>query len=124
MILISITLCTDLVQFENLVRQLKLAGASLEESDLLAELFLILSAHFDPLVTAKERFIAEETKLKETNINGDEIQGKMAFAGSKGRNNRKFKGKCFKCNKVSHRASDCRVAVVQIASGFCFMADC
>ena len=67
------------LKFENLVRKLKLTGANLDENDVLTQLFLALPEIYDPLVTAlqnlddgklsvsvaKQRLIAEETKMKD-----------------------------------------------------------
>lgn len=50
------------VAFDDLVRQLKSAGAKLEESDLVSQLFLTLPDSFDPLVTALENL--DEANLK------------------------------------------------------------
>lgn len=134
---------SHLSAFESLVRQLKLAGVNMEEGDLLAQLFLTLPEKFDPLVTAlqnlddgkltfaiaKGRLLAEETKLNDRNQEeAHESKEKIAFA-SKKNFKKKFKGKCFKCNKFGHQAKDCRsgearsVSKLDNSKGFCFMAD-
>ena len=69
---------------EDLIRQLKLAGAKVEENDVISQLFVTLPESFDPLVTAlenlgedmkldvvRERLLAEE--IKKTN-SGHQIQ--------------------------------------------------
>jgi len=109
------------VVFENLIRQLRSAGATLSDDDVLAQFFLTLPEKFDPLVTAlqnisdsqlsfefaKERILAEETKLADRQQKDD--VNKTAFAGKKGFKKRpRFEGKCFKCGKYGHKANDCR----------------
>lgn len=107
--------------FEELIRQLKLAGAKLEENDIVSQLFATLPESFDPLVTAlenlgeenlkldvvRERLLAEE--LKKTDRAADSCQEKpAAFQGSKQKPG-KFTGKCNRCQKKGHKAKDCRV---------------
>lgn len=107
--------------FEELIRQLKLAGAKLEENDIVSQLFATLPESFDPLVTAlenlgeenlkldvvRERLLAEE--LKKTDRVADSCHEKpTAFQGSKQKPG-KFTGKCNRCQKKGHKAKDCRV---------------
>lgn len=44
-------MCSHLVVFEDLIRQLKLVGADLTEADLIVTLFGTLSESYDPLIT-------------------------------------------------------------------------
>lgn len=84
--------------FDELIRQLKSAGAKLEEGDLVSQLFVTLPESFDPLVTAlenleednltldvvRERLLAEELKKNDrmTDV-GEEVPA--ALVGSKQR---------------------------------------
>lgn len=121
--------------FENLIRQLKMAGATIDDSDLLAQFFLTLPEKFDPLVTAlqnvedgkltfnlvKERLMSEEAKLSDRNQ--EEVEQKTAFVGKKFNKSKKFNGKCFKCNKFGHKACDCKKSDARVAQNksVCFM---
>lgn len=49
--------------FDDLVRQLKTAGANLEDGDLVSQLFLSLPDSYDPLVTALENLREEDLNL-------------------------------------------------------------
>lgn len=49
--------------FDELVRQLKSAGAKLEEADMVSQLFVTLPESYDPLVTALENLGAKELTL-------------------------------------------------------------
>ena len=105
-------MATFLLKFENLVRKLKLTGANLDENDVLTQLFLALPERYDPLVTAlqnlddgklsvsvaKERLIAEETKMKDR-VMEKNLPEMSAFQGKK---KWQFNGKCFKCGKGGH----------------------
>ncbi|XP_073831640.1 uncharacterized protein [Musca autumnalis] len=101
----SDSIVAHVLTFENLVRQLKLAGATMEDSDVLAQLFLTLPEKYDPLVTAlqnmeggkldmnlvKERLIAEEIKLMDRS--DGVVDDKTAFSTRKFVKKKKFKGK-------------------------------
>ena len=137
------TMMGHLMVFEGLIRKLKLAGAKLEETDLLAQLFLTLPEKYDPLVTAlqntdesllkfnmvKEKLLGEETKLNDRH--GEDLTEKTAFAGKKQfKKFVRFNGKCFKCNKPGHRAKDCRQKEAQCVNAnkgsiknVCFMTN-
>ncbi|GBP08011.1 Copia protein [Eumeta japonica] len=107
------------MKFENLVRQLKLAGAKMENCDVLTQLFLTLPEKYDPLVTAlqnvddgkldlnlvKERLMSEEAKLSDRN--NETTEERMAFSSKKFKNKQKFKGRCFKCNKFGYQSKNC-----------------
>lgn len=108
-----------LVKFENLIRKLKLSGATIVENDILAQLFMTLPSKFDALITAlqtideqdltlnlvKERLLLEEIKLSDRQEHeSSDLHESSVFATKK-----KVKGKCFKCNKFGHKSSECRV---------------
>ena len=90
------SVASHLLTFENLVRQLKLAGCKMEENDVLTQLFLSLPEKFDPLVTAlqnlddgkltfsivKERLKSEELKLIECQEEED-VKETTAFSSKK-----------------------------------------
>ena len=137
------TMMGHLMVFEGLIRKLKLAGAKLEETDLLAQHFLTLPERYDPLVTAlqntdesllkfnmvKKKLLGEETKLNDRH--GEDLTEKTAFAGKKQfKKFVRFNGKCFKCNKPGHRAKDCRQKEAQCVNAnkgsiknVCFMTN-
>ena len=139
----SDSVVAHLATFENLVQQLKLSGTVMEESDMLAQLFLSLPEKFDPLVTAlqniedgklkfnmvKVRLIAEETKFSDRRI-GD-VKVNTAFSGKKKfKKSVKFQGKCFRCQSFGHKAKDCRNGNANSAKSnpgnnakVCFMAN-
>lgn len=50
-----------IMAFENLIRPLKMAGATMEDADLLAQFFLTLPEKYGPLVTALQN--VEDGKL-------------------------------------------------------------
>ena len=52
-----------LIKFDNLVRQLKAAGAKPSEGDLISQLFITLPASYDAVVTALENLAEEDLKL-------------------------------------------------------------
>lgn len=114
-----------LLVFEDLIRQLKTAGAKIEEADLVILLFQTLPDTYDPLVTAlenipeeelslevvKQRLLAEELKRTERHEDSGEVK-LAAFSGDKHRKPiskpMKFQGKCHKCGKRGHMKKDCR----------------
>ena len=117
------TVAAHVNTFENLVRQLKVAGAKMEESDVLAQFFLTLPEKFDALVTAlqsvdedkltlnkvKERMYLEETKFQERQKESESTI-KAAFVSKsveKKWDKPKFRGRCFKCNELGHKAHQC-----------------
>jgi len=137
------SIVAHLMAFDDLIRQLKMSGAKLEESDMIAQLFVSLPEKFDPLVTAlqnlenekltintvKERLILEETKLNDRQ--NEETDDKTAFSGKKMWKSKylrnKFQGKCFKCGKIGHKIKNCRQSEARSAQshnkgGVCFMA--
>lgn len=107
--------------FEELIRQLKLAGAKFEGNDIVSQLFATLLESFDPLVMAlenlckenlkldviRERLLAEE--LKKTNRVANSYQVKpAAYHGSKKKPG-KFTGKYNRCQKKGHKAKEYRM---------------
>lgn len=109
------------LEFDGLVRQLKSAGAKLDERDLVSQLFVSLPESYDPLITAlenikedeltlsvvKQRLLAEEAKR------GDRIEdhgvGKSGTVFVARKNNKfKFNGKYHNCGKMGHMKMNCR----------------
>lgn len=116
------SIVSHVMAFENLIRKLKLSGACVEESDVLAQLFLTLPDKYDPLVTAmqnmengqltfnivKERLISEEAKFLDRDQAN--VEEKAAFSSKKNAFRKakpRFNGKCFKCDKFGHKSKDC-----------------
>ena len=99
--------------FEDLIQQLKLAGAKVEENDVISQLFVTLPESFDPLVTALEN-LGEDLKLDvvRERLLTEELKqidrASVAFSGSKQKPD-KFLGKCNRCQKKGNKAKDCRV---------------
>ncbi|KXJ69949.1 hypothetical protein RP20_CCG025350 [Aedes albopictus] len=114
--------CATLLKFEDLVRQLRVAGSNLEESDVCAALSLTLPESFDPLMTALENLPENELtyELMKTRLLSDESkrldrihsneEKPTAFAGDqrKKQGGEKFNGKCHGCGKRGHMKKDCR----------------
>jgi len=109
-----------LLVFEDLVRQLKTAGAKLTEGDIISQLFVSLPDTFDSVVTAleniseseltlsqvKQRLLAEERKKVTREDKVDDGLKLTAFNMSKVK---AFKGTCHRCKKKGHKKKDCRV---------------
>lgn len=110
-----------LLVFDEFIRQMKTAGAKVDEADLVVLLFQTLPDSYDPLVTAlenvpekdlkievvKQRLLAEDMKRQERNDQDGEAKG-AAFSGDKTKKPFKFQGKCHKCGKRGHFKKDCR----------------
>lgn len=108
-----------LLAFDDLVRQMKTAGAKVDDADLVVLLFQTLPDSYDPLVTAlenvpeqdlklevvKQRLLSEDLKRQERNGGVGEAKG-AAFSGDKTK--KPFLGKCHKCGKRGHLKKDCR----------------
>lgn len=107
--------------FDDLIRQLLVAGAELKEPDMVVMLFGTLPESYDPLITAlenlgdddltldvvKQRLLGEEVKQHERHQDGTNEKS-TAFAGEKTRaRSKKFGGKCHKCGKKGHMKKDC-----------------
>ena len=107
-------------EFDELVRQLKNAGAKMEENDLVSQLFLTLPDSYDPLVTAleniqdkdlslemvKHRLLGEESKRVDR-VDYYVEENSTAFIGGSNQM-KKFKGRCYRCGKLGHMQKDCR----------------
>ncbi|XP_062539187.1 uncharacterized protein LOC134207491 [Armigeres subalbatus] len=68
------SLRAHLLKFEDLIRQLRVAGSNLEESDVCAALSLTLPESYDPLMTALENLPEDELtyEVKKTRLLSDE----------------------------------------------------
>lgn len=111
-----------LVCFDDLIRQLRVAGAELKEPDMVVMLFGTLPESYDPLITAlenlgdddltldvvKQRLLGEEVKQLDRHQDGTS-EKPNAFVGEKDRTTfKKFNGKCHRCGKKGHMKKDCR----------------
>lgn len=139
------TVSSHLMVFEKLLRELKVSGATLNDNDSIAQLFLTLPEKFDPLITSlqsledgkltlnlvKERLLSEESKFSDRHV--EDLQEKTAFIGKKNQKKHyKFQGKCTKCSKFGHKSKYCRQTETKsearsassaATGGVCFMAD-
>lgn len=126
------SLRNHLLQFEDLIRQLRVAGSKLEESDVCSALSLTLPESFDPIVTALENLPEDELtyELMKTRLQGEESkrmdrmqsyeEKPAVFLGNnKKPGNRKHNGKCHACGQKGHFKKDCRMnkADANVASG-------
>ena len=130
---------SHLLKFDGLVRELKGAGATPSEHDLVSQLFVTLPVSFDAVVTALEnlsdddlnmntvrtRLLAENQKLK--NRAAESVSSNVTAFTSKKKFKPKFNGKCNNCGKFGHKKVDCRLKATNTAaiskSGISFIAD-
>jgi hypothetical protein len=116
---------THFLKFDGTIRELKSAGASLEQSDVVCHLLLTMPPEYDTVVTAietlaseeltisfvKNRLLDEESKrLGSRQEKGKEASTSSAFVAPT--RNKKFDGrsklKCFNCGIIGHKKSECR----------------
>lgn len=109
-------LSTHLLKFEDLIRKLEAAGATVKEQDKLSYLFVTLPRNYDPVTSvlenipnlsfdgAKSKLLCEETKQKSR----DEFEH---MPGSLAAYRTKFKKKaqitCFACGEKGHKSYEC-----------------
>lgn len=116
----STSLQTHFLAFDRLVRDLKNAGGTMTESDMVCHLLLTLPENYDNLVTAietindeklsinfvKTRLLDEELKQKGTS-SFDTCESKnVAFYGNSGNY---FKFQCHHCGRRGHKRDACRL---------------
>lgn len=110
-----------ILSFDRLLRELRSAGAKLEDVDAVCHLLLTLPSSYDNIVAAletvaadkltlefvKSRLMDEEMKRKHLQSKQEEVEvGKAAFSGNmRNRNNLK----CYNCGKRGHKRSECRL---------------
>jgi hypothetical protein len=116
---------THFLKFDGTIRELKSAGANLEQSDVVCHLLLTMPPEYDTVVTAietlaseeltisfvKNRLLDEESKrLGSRQEKGKEASTSSAFVAPT--RNKKFDGrsklKCFNCGIIGHKKSECR----------------
>lgn len=116
--------------FDELVRQLKDAGAKLTDLDQVSQLFISLPASYDVVTTAienleekqltlatvKSRLLAEEQKRHGRDgssfvLNRSDGMALAARSGKHKKDDReniwKFSGKCYDCGAIGHKRSSC-----------------
>lgn len=100
-------------KFDSIIRELEGAGCKLEESDKVCHLLLTMSSKYEQVITAIEtvnsdismdfvrsRLLDEELKLKGKDKHGS-IKDEVVFKAN-------TNIVCYKCNKIGHKAIDCR----------------
>lgn len=114
-------------RFDELIRQLKGAGATVSELDAVSQLFISLPSSYDVVTTAMEnlgddqlkldtvkaRLLAEEQK-RSGRESGSFVDGVSDGSGSafaakpvRSKEKNKFQGKCFVCGEVGHKKFSC-----------------
>lgn len=109
-----------IVKFDKIIRELKSAGAKIEEEDVVCHLLLTLPESFESVVTALETIKAEDlkiefvkgrlldtdtnrkTKSKDYSENPETDNEAVAMAASK------LDVICYNCGKKGHYKSDCK----------------
>jgi hypothetical protein len=106
--------------FDNIVRELKATGATLEESDIVCHLLLTLPDSYSTVVTAIETMDAAKLNLelvkgrlldeanKKKFCDQSEPVAMSVHAKSSKRTGAKFNGNCNYCKAYGHKQSDCR----------------
>jgi hypothetical protein len=110
-----------LLKFDKILRELRSAGAKMEEEDVVCQLLLTLSTSFDSVVTALETMKVEElsiefvkgrlldsdtkrkTKTDESNGENNETVSPTAMATASKRDLL-----CYNCGKKGHYKADCK----------------
>lgn len=107
------------VQFDAIVSDLKAAGATMKEPEVVTHLLMILPKSYegirkvletlDPegltVAKVKSRLLSEEIKRFETGGASSDVgeHSAAAFMGKK----KKFLGKCWRCKQQGHKAGEC-----------------
>jgi len=131
------TMASHFLKFDRLVRELKMTGANLDETDIVCHLLLTMPEEYNIVVTALETLSVEQLTLgfAKTRLLDEEAKSSSASASTKGTNsstvfsaatrNRKpnvnnredevsgkqrarFKFKCHYCGMTGHKRSECR----------------
>jgi predicted DNA-binding protein len=127
---------THFLKFDGTIRELKSAGANLEQSDVVCHLLLTMPPEYDTVVTAietlaseeltisfvKNRLLDEESKrLGSRQEKGKEASTSSAFVAPT--RNKKFDGrsklKCFNCGIIGHKKSECRMPKSKTEAKIC-----
>jgi len=131
------TMASHFLKFDRLVRELKMTGANLDETDMVCHMLLTMPEEYNMVVTALETLSSEKLTLgfAKTRLLDEEAKSNSASASTKGTNsstvfsaatrNRKpnvnnredevsgkqrarFKFKCHYCGITGHKRSECR----------------
>lgn len=101
-------------RFDELVRQLKDAGATLTELDQVSQLFISLPASYDVVTTAMENLADDQIKLGmvKARLLAEERKrfGRDGSAMNNSEDGPKFSGKCFGCGSFGHKRAACSKA--------------
>lgn len=109
-----------LLKFDKTVRELKAIGATLEDLDIICHLLLSLPKSYENLVTALETLDADKldinfvkSRLLDEFAKRNQFEGAICSpTGSVAMNaNESFKFKCYRCEKVGHKWSECKVKI-------------
>lgn len=110
-----------LLKFDKTIRELKAIGATLEDLDIICHLLLSLPKSYDNLVTALETLDADKLDIifvKSRLL--DEFAKRNQYEGSGCSKsdlsvamnaNGSFKFKCYRCQKVGHKWSECKAKI-------------
>lgn len=107
---------THFAKFDNVIRELRLAGAKLEESDLIVSLFLTLPDSYESLVNSIEGMDESKLTLDYVKSRLLDVSAKRNTGTKLGNSNEacSMQAKnpnivCFNCGKKGHIKSRCRV---------------
>lgn len=116
------------VKFDEIIRQLRSAGAKLENEDIVCHLLLTMPETYNNVVTALEtlspdtltiefvkgRLLDEEAK-KSNSIKNEESSSDSAAFNAK--NTGKFPFKCYNCDRVGHKSAECKLKKKTVYKG-------